>query len=184
MVPCLRTFLAASILFVSSFASAAELPSPIERPVIPRLPLLARKSGYIFSGTVKSIKCIAPTSKNSVPVMRLTFQVDKGYLGVHSGQELVIHEYAGLWQTRESYRTGEKVLLFLYPPSKLGLTSPVGGMSGRFAVDPGGRIIVDPRPTAGDPTRRPRPVRTVPTRGRLKPDQFARALRSAFEDRP
>jgi hypothetical protein len=32
------------------------------------------------------------------------------------------------------YRPGREVLLFLYPASKVGLTSPVGGIQGRFRV--------------------------------------------------
>jgi hypothetical protein len=36
-------------------------------------------------------------------------------------------------------------MLFLYPPSKLGLTSPVGGPLGRFKIDPDGRVILGPR---------------------------------------
>jgi hypothetical protein len=37
------------------------------------------------------------------------------------------------------------VLLFLYPPSKLGLTSAVGGPIGRFSVDPLNRILLTPK---------------------------------------
>jgi hypothetical protein len=102
---------------------AAELPSLPQRPEIPKLPSLVRKAGYIFSGRVKSVERIAPRTPNSVPVMRITFQVDRGFYGVRSGRELVIHECVGLWQSGENYRPGQRVLLFLYPPSKLGLTS-------------------------------------------------------------
>jgi hypothetical protein len=35
---------------------------------------------------------------------------------------------------------GERVVLFLYPASKLGLTSCVGGALGRFAVDRSGWV--------------------------------------------
>jgi hypothetical protein len=35
-------------------------------------------------------------------------------------------------------------MLFLYAPSKLGLTSPVGGRSGEFAVNREGRIVLSP----------------------------------------
>ena len=43
---------------------------------------------------------------------------------------------------------GERVLLFLYAPSRLGLTSPVAGTMGRFAMDPQGRIIMSPQHVA------------------------------------
>jgi hypothetical protein len=183
MLPPSRNFLAPTLAFVlASIASCTELPSLPETPVIPKLHLLARKAGYIFSGRVKSVERIAPSAANSVPVMRVTFQVDKGFLGVRSGQELVIHECAGVWQSGESYRPGEKVLLFLYPPSKLGLTSPVGGMSGRFAVDPGGRIIIDPGRTGLGPPRRLPPMEGIPKTILLRPEDFARALRTVLEE--
>ena len=167
------------IFLLVSIATTVELPRPTERPVIPKLHSLARKSGYIFSGTVKSVERIPPGNANSIEVMRITFQVDKGYVGVRSGQELVIRECAGLWQSGEGYRQGQRLLLFLYPPSKLGLTSPVGGAGGRFAVDPGGRIVILPGRGGIEPQRRPPAEPEHPIL--LKPEEFARALRAARE---
>jgi len=178
MLPQLRRLVApALILLLASPATTAELPLLPERPLIPKLPSLVSKAGYIFSGTVKSVERIAPRTPNSLPVMRITFQVERGFFGIRSGRELAIHECVGLWQSGESYRPGEKVLLFLYPPSKLGLTSPVGGLNGRFNVDPGGRIIIDPR-TGGGPLHR-LPRTGAPKKILLSPDDFARALRQA-----
>jgi hypothetical protein len=172
------------ILFLAAVAISAELPLPPKEPVMPNLPQLARRSGYIFSGTVKSIERIKPVSANAVPVVRIIFHVDKGYLGVRSGQDLPVREYAGLWQSGQTYRRGERILLFLYPPSKLGLTSAVGGMSGRFAVEPGGGIIVDPGRASVRPLHAPEPVRRLPSRVQLSPEEFKRALRSALEAKP
>ncbi|HXZ33568.1 MAG TPA: hypothetical protein VEH30_14930 [Terriglobales bacterium] len=180
--PLPRFLTACLIFFLASMAAPAELPRPVERPAIPKIHSLAHKAGYIFSGTVKSVERIAPNNASSVPVMRITFQVDKGYVGVRSGQQLVIHECAGLWQSGESYRRGEKVLLFLYPLSKLGLTSPVGGMSGRFAMDRGGRIVILPGQMGIGPSHTPTPVEEAPTRILLRPEDFVRALRAALEN--
>jgi hypothetical protein len=36
---------------------------------------------------------------------------------------------------------GEHILLFLYPPSRLGLTSPVGGSRGQVALDQTGESV-------------------------------------------
>ena len=36
---------------------------------------------------------------------------------------------------------GEHILIFLYPPSRLGLTSPVGGSLGQIALDPSGENV-------------------------------------------
>ena len=72
----------------------------------------------------------------------VTFQVEHAIRGTAAGQNLIIHEWAGLWARGERYRVGERVLLFLYPPSRLGLTSPVAGAVGKFAIDPQGRIVM------------------------------------------
>lgn len=64
--------------------------------------------------------------------------------GTSAGQSLTIHEWAGLWMRGERYRVGENVLLFLYAPSKLGLSSPVAGPLGRFALDSQGKIVMSP----------------------------------------
>jgi hypothetical protein len=63
--------------------------------------------------------------------------------GASAGQSLTIQEWAGLWTGGERYRVGERVLLFLYSPSKLGLTSPVAGGIGKFSVDAQGRIVMN-----------------------------------------
>jgi hypothetical protein len=75
-------------------------------------------------------------------------------LGVRAGQTLAIREWAALWELGERYRSGEGVLLFLYPPSKLGLTSPAMGPWGRFRIGPDGQVVIDPR-RIGVPARRP-----------------------------
>jgi len=101
---------------------------------------LVRSAGIIFSGRVTSIGR-APSSPGQARVSTsITFQVERAMRGASPGRSLTIHEWAGLWSGGERYRVGEHVLLFLYSPSKLGLTSPVAGAMGRFAVDSEGRI--------------------------------------------
>jgi len=137
---------------LSSLILLAALPAGAVRPFqsrdeqgMPTRQALVRNSGFIFSGTVKAVERISPQTKDSVAVVRITFQVEEALRGVRKGQLLVIHEWAGLWQAGERYRPGERVMLFLYPPSKVGLTSPVGGETGRFRVDPQGNIVVEPQ---------------------------------------
>jgi hypothetical protein len=38
-------------------------------------------------------------------------------------------------------RKGQHILIFLYPPSRLGLTSPVGGSQGQVALDASGKNV-------------------------------------------
>jgi len=108
-------------------------------------PQLVRAAGIIFSGRVTSIGR-APSSFGQAPASTtVTFKVEHGMRGASAGQSLTIHEWAGLWTSGERYRVGERVLLFLYAPSRLGLTSLVAGTIGRFAMDAEGRIIMSPQ---------------------------------------
>jgi len=122
---------------LSLLATAQNFASP------PSLRQLTRDSGYIFAGRVSAIERVPAGSIPEVATMRITFHVEQGILGVRTGQTLVIREWGGLWEQGERYRPGERVLLFLYRPSKLGLTSPVAGALGRFAVDKKGQINLD-----------------------------------------
>jgi hypothetical protein len=159
------------------------LPIPVTIPPkshYPGLPPLTHNSGYIFAGTVKSVERAAPGG-SSVATVQITFHVDQGMRGVRTGQMLAIREWAGLWNSGERYRLGERVLLFLYPPSKLGLTSPVQGALGRFRIGPGGQVILDPG-RVGLPANRPRIG--DPLRGRVgvSPLEFVHLLSSAEKE--
>lgn len=133
-------------ILVVAFAlpAVAVRPDAPNAPKNPQIPSLSRSAGYIFSGTVKAVEFEAAPKRGGVATTRVTFHVDEGIRGVATGQTFTIREWAGLWRGGERYRVGERVALFLYPPSKLGLTSPVGGASGRFPVDTAGRIVVKP----------------------------------------
>lgn len=125
--------------------------------VVPQLPpwqQMGRASGMVFSGVVLQVQ----RSATATGTTQVTFRVENAIRGVRRGQLVRIREWGGLWNNGERYASGERVLLFLYPQSKLGLTSPVGGRLGRFAVDPAGRVLVDsPQLHAV----RPVPLRTV-----------------------
>jgi hypothetical protein len=47
----------------------------------------------------------------------------------------------GLWSSKPHYRKGQHLLLFLYPPSRIGFTSPVADPMGRFTIDSSGAIL-------------------------------------------
>jgi hypothetical protein len=136
-----------TILFPSpylfSFTTAQSPPASPSPSEVAGLRLLATKSEYIFDGTVLSVERIAGADSSGVDEIQISFRVAHAIRGVQTGQILTIREWAGLWEAGEHYRPGERLLLFLYPPSKLGLTSPVGGALGRFAIDPGGNVIVE-----------------------------------------
>ena len=111
-------------------------------PALPSLSLLIRHSGMIFSGTALKIDHMHPNSASEVATTRITFRVETAIRGVRPGQIIQIREWDGLWNCGERYQAGERVLLFLFPTSRLGLTSPVGGRLGRFPVNAAGRIEI------------------------------------------
>ena len=97
--------------------------------------------------------------------------------GATPGEDLTISQWIGLWSGGQRYRVGERVLLFLYPPSKLGLTSCVAGAIGRFAIDPWGRVLLSAQHLSA--------FRADPVLGgksRIRFSEFALAVRQAGEE--
>ena len=115
------------------------LPLP---PVTVGLPRLARAAGIIFAGTVTGIASQPAKAGQPVATVAITFHIDNAIRGVTVGESLTVSQWMALWSSGQRYRLGEHVLLFLFPPSKLGLTSCVGGAMGRFTVDPIGRVLL------------------------------------------
>lgn len=118
--------------------------APAPYPVFsPRhgLAQIVSPAGLIFSGRVTSVNRSDPASGERNGSTAITFQVEQAIRGVAAG-DLTIHEWAGLWARGERYRVGERVMLFLFPPSKLGFTSPVAGPQGRFNIDRYGGVAV------------------------------------------
>jgi hypothetical protein len=103
---------------------------------------ITRAAGTIFSGTVTAITHLSPSRAEPFESVSITFRVENGIRGASAGETFTIRQWIGLWSSGQRYRVGQRVLLFLYPPSKLGLTSSVGGQLGRFNVDPLGRVLL------------------------------------------
>lgn len=101
---------------------------------------VARQAATIFSGTVSAIRLQPASRHDTVQTVAITFHVEQAIRGVSPGQDLTISQWIGLWSGGQRYRVGERVLLFLYPRSKLGLTSAVSGPMGRFTISSGGSI--------------------------------------------
>jgi hypothetical protein len=105
-------------------------------------PRLARAAGTIFSGTVTAIRRQPASQSKAVETVAITFRVENAIRGATPGKDLTVSQWIGLWSSGQRYRVGERVLLFLYPPSKLGLTSCVAGSIGRFTIDPRGHVLL------------------------------------------
>lgn len=175
-------------MLASRLCVRAEMARSVAAPVIPasRLRPLTAKSGYIFAGTVTSISAGKSGDKfadaKDMATIRIAFHVDEGVRGVRTGQSLTIREWAGVWEYGQRYRVGEKVFLFLYAPSKLGLTSAVGGWQGRFSINRTGGVGVNPILLAVGP-QRPSHER-VPGRITIPLLDFERAVRLAGGNAP
>ena len=118
---------------MSNATPAPSLPiTPPARHGTIGFPLIARAAGTIFSGTVTSIARRPATRGQAVETVAITFHIENAIRGATPGENLTISQWIGLWSGGQRYRVGERVLLFLYPPSKLGLTSCVAGEMGRF----------------------------------------------------
>jgi len=159
--------------------SALLLAQPTANP--PKLFQLTKKSGYMFSGTVLKVQRVGANHNSAADSVAVTFHVDQGIRGAKTGQTLTIREWGGLWNARERYRPGEHVFLFLYPPSRLGLTSPVSGDFGRLPIDSGKRVVL-PGQLADELPVSPRQKREARENHNLPLRQFAAAIRRASEE--
>jgi len=112
------------------------------RTLPPGLGEVTRRAGLIFAGRVVKIEPVRVADADHVASVRITLQVEQGVRGARAGQTLAFREWAGLWTGEERYRLGQRLMLFLYAPSSLGLTSPVGGAAGKFALDRDGKIVL------------------------------------------
>jgi hypothetical protein len=138
----------------------------------------SRSAGMVFAGTVLGA---GPTAKNQpIPTIAVTLRVERAIAGVRQGELLTISEWEGAWSRQPALRAGQRVLLFLYSPSRLGLTSPVGGPLGQIALDENGEAVL---PSAQVPAVSPRtalPVASLPAPKTAIPlDQLERAIRGA-----
>ncbi len=96
----------------------------------------------IFSGTVTKVARRKAMLRHTLETVAITFHVERAIRGTTPGEEFTISQWIRLWSNGQRYRVGERALLFLYPPSKLGLTSCVAAPMGRFAVDGAGRVLL------------------------------------------
>ena len=149
-------------------------------PGPPGLRSLAQHAGTIFSGKVTSVVPVDTISPSEIPTVAITFHVEQAIRGAAPGQPLTIREWRGLWNNAPRYRAGERMLLFLFPRSRLGLTSTVAGPLGRFRMDSSGRVLLNAQQAAAFGNE---PKLKAATR--IPFPEFARAvLHSVGEDLP
>src|SRR5271157_6508380 len=188
-MPSSRRVLAVALACLSSFAAAQQSDQVIaERVLGPQWKQLSRRAGMIFAGTVLTAATPTAATDRAVPgvtpAVQLSFRVERAIAGVERGQILTIHEWVGAWSMHRPMRSGQHILIFLYPPSRLGFTSPVGGALGQVALDPSGKNVAEQKPAASpglqnEPSPRPRVAGATRS---VSVVQLERAIRSAREE--
>jgi hypothetical protein len=149
------------ILCLSTFATAQlSDEAAAERAFGPQWKHLSRRAGMIFAGTVLAAagtdaqpdRVFPATTSGPLPAIQLSFRVDEAIAGVEPGEVLTIHEWAGAWSMHRPMLPGQHILIFLYRPGRLGLTSPVGGSLGQIGLDSSGKNVLNAtkNPTSRD----------------------------------
>jgi len=177
---CLSNF-CLSNFWGASFALAQQSDQVIaERVLGAQWKQLSRRAGMIFAGTVLGstppTTTIDRTIPASIPAVQVSFRVDRAIAGVARGQVLTIREWAGASSMQRPMIKGQHILIFLYPPSRLGLTSPVGGSLGQVALDASGKNVVERKAAAATELRDASFPRSHATGSVV---QLERAIRSA-----
>jgi hypothetical protein len=181
-----------ALFFLPLFCFLTYLAAGLEPRIVGTLPSLrelSRQSAYIFAGTVIAVEH-EPSNSGQLPVMRITFRVNQAIRGVADRQFLVLREWAGLWDSGDRYRVGQRLLLFLYRPSRLGLTSPVRGSLGRFVMNTNGEVVLQEArraalfsdPALSDFDWRQIVHRTPEATSRVSGSEFAKAVRRVTEE--
>jgi hypothetical protein len=196
-MPASRCVLVVALASLSIFATAQQSDQVIAEHVLgPQWKQLSRRAGMIFAGTVlaaaaQTVTTQTPATDRAVPAgvpavtpaVQLTFRVDQAIAGVKQGQILTIHEWAGAWSMHRPMSSGQHILIFLYPLSRLGFTSPVGGSLGQVALDPSGKNVSKYEQKAAavaSPRNESSPQLLVPADTRsVSVVQLERAIRSA-----
>ena len=135
------------------FALAIVLQAIVARPaaaVSRRLDLatLTAHAGTIVAGRVVALRPGSHPKYHRTGVLFITMEVSQTLKGKPT-KRLTFMQYAGRAATPGAgrsismapslpdmppYRIGEEVVLFLYPASSVGFTSPVGGAQGKFLI--------------------------------------------------
>ena len=162
-------------LSCSALAQAAT-PTPLS------FPQLTHKAGFIFAGRVLAVNRPSPTA-GRLPTILVTLRVERPLRGTRKGEIFALSQWAGAWDKGPQYRLGQRLLLFLYPRAKTGLTSVVGGRLGQFDLDSAGNIVLRRDQerlllaSGNPPSARAR--NRVPAPARLRYRDFAGQVRAA-----
>ena len=124
------------IFFTLAILAGGQLPATTLRPL--NLEELTRKAGTIVVGRCTAVEQVGHP-RHRTPMTKVTIRVDRSLKG-RSGKTLIFRmaSQAGSGASDSGavgvprFRPDEDLILFLYPESRSGLTSPVGLGQGKF----------------------------------------------------
>ena len=96
-------------------------------------------SDRIFAGICTNVEEIEEDSESKLPVFKYTFNITEPIKGLQGKEEITFKQWKPT-ANGASYEAGKKYILFLYPNSERGLTSPVGFLQGQFEIQKKGFI--------------------------------------------
>lgn len=96
-------------------------------------------SDRIFTGICINVEEIEDDPESGLPVFKYTFKIIEAIKGLQGKEEITFKQWKPT-VNGASYEAGKKYILFLYPNSERGLTSPVGFLQGQFEVQKKGFI--------------------------------------------
>lgn len=128
-------------LAASATAAGAEF---LRRQVA--LPELSKRAAIVVQGRVVEARYESHPEYPNISTVLVTLQVERMVRGPE-GQQFTFRQYLPSMRAKlgkPEYVVGQRVLLFLPPPSRYGLSSPLGGEQGRFQIsrDPQGNELV------------------------------------------
>ncbi len=121
-----------ALIFLSAGAAQSSKVLPLN------LPQIVEDAGKIFVGKCTEVKS-GKDPESQLVVTWITFKVSRGIKGDVQETETIkqiggSHEGLTVSTFTPKFKVGEEVLLFVYPPSSVGLTSAVGLNQGKFLV--------------------------------------------------
>lgn len=134
LVPWKIAFLAPMLIVMAALSTSAQvLPVSLQDMV--------ERAGIIVSGRVVDVRQGGHPDYPHVTVTYVTVEIEESFKGLSADRRrFTFMQFGGQGLTRvpelPSYRQGERVILFLYPKSRYGFTSPVGGIQGKLSVQP------------------------------------------------
>lgn len=96
-------------------------------------------SDRIFTGTCTNVEETEEDPESKLPVFKYTFKITESIKGLEDKEQVTFKQWKPTAKDA-GYEIGKKYILFLYPNSERGLTSPVGFLQGQFEVEKKGLI--------------------------------------------